>query len=132
MTQKELDIIKNAKFGTSHNDQINADLQRLFEAKTNNFTDPSAISKDKYDMTAHLEKMNKSVSDYVSKFGSVMRSEEDTAKQLIKEIKGEDSGTSAPSGADDTAMLILLAQAAAAAAEAAEAEAEAERKRKKK
>ncbi len=125
--QKILKIIKDAKItGDSQTDKVNRDLQQLLKVKTKDFTDASAISEDKRDMTTILEERNKSVEDYVKKYGSVMRSEADVVRQLAKEISGEE--TPAPNDEPDVAVLLLIAEAEVALAEAAEAEA----KRKKK
>lgn len=82
-----LEVVKNAKItGSSHEDNVNRDLQKLIAEQTDNYTKPDKISSQKIDMTPYLEKRNISVSDYKAKFGSVMRSEQDVVDALAKRV----------------------------------------------
>jgi len=88
MTQKELDIIKNAAFSDgSKPSEIYREMQKIIGDRTDNFTNPQGISSEKIDMTETIKQHGYSVDLYKKTFGSTMRSEEDACKNLITKIK---------------------------------------------
>ncbi len=115
MTQKELQIIKNADFSYSGmNNSTYKEMQRIVGDITDNFTHPENISTEKIDMTSIIKDRGYSVDLYKKTFGSVMRSEEDVCKRMIEQIKSD--GTSKKQSDDDDAEeLILIAEAEAEA-----------------
>lgn len=115
MTQKDLQIIKNADFKDDSNSKIYKEMQRIVGDITDNFTHPENISTEKIDMTSIIKDRGYSVDKYKQTFGSVMRSEEDVCKRMIEQIKSKGGTSKKQSDDDDAEELILIAEAEAEA-----------------
>lgn len=101
MNQKELNIIKNADFsGNSREDEIYEEMQEIIRKKTDDFTNPAAISDVKIDMTETIKEYGYDVDNYITKFGSVNQSEEDCCKRMIDKINGNNKATTSTATTD--------------------------------
>ena len=116
MTQEELKKIRDAEIPeNTSNGAILKQIQTKIGEITSHFSDPELISSDKIDMTKDIQDAGKTTEWYKSKFGSVMRSQEDVCKHFIEVVNDINKQPDVPaepeqkgsSSSDDDLMLEL-------------------------
>ncbi|MBQ3689435.1 MAG: hypothetical protein II937_06150 [Bacteroidales bacterium] len=97
MTQKDLQIIKNADFsGDTHKDKICNKMRSVVKDRTDDYSHPENISSDKIDMTETVKRYGWDVDLYKAKFGSTLRSEQQAVDHLVDIAKGKGGTPSTP------------------------------------